>query len=183
VGSFGHFIDCSEDVLRQVMEVNFFAPVELIRLAIPHLAEGQQPAIVNVGSMCGRRGLPAWSEYSGSKFALTGFSEALRAELVRFNIDVLLIQPGRTRSGLGTNLLCNTGRMAMEFERGMAPKQVADGIVKALRRGRTETVLGGEAKWIVRLNRWVPRVVDRLIARRVRQLYADEVQRPTEVGV
>jgi hypothetical protein len=73
--------------------------------------------------------------------------------------------------------------MPMEFERGMAPEQVADGIVNALRRGRAETVLGGEAKWMVRLNRWVPRIVDRLIARKVRQLYADEVQRPTEVGV
>src|SRR5438094_650950 len=48
VASFGHFADSSEAVARQVMEVNFFAPAELIRLAIPHLARGRQPAIVNV---------------------------------------------------------------------------------------------------------------------------------------
>src|SRR5262245_60296388 len=64
VGSFGHFADSSEEVLRRVMEVNFFAPVELIRLALPVLAKGTEPAIVNVASKCGRRGLPAWSEYS-----------------------------------------------------------------------------------------------------------------------
>jgi short-subunit dehydrogenase len=175
VGSFGHFADCDEDVLRQVMEVNFFAPAELIRLAIPLLAQGNQPAIVNVASMCGRRGLPAWSEYSASKFALTGLSEALRAELTRLGIDVLLIQPGLTRSDLGRHLLRNTGRMDIQFDRGMPPEQVAAGIVQALASGKAETVLGGEAKWMLRLNRWVPGILDRLIARKVRQLYAADI--------
>src|SRR5438132_4725300 len=92
-GSFGHFAESSEAVLRQVMEVNFFAPAEIIRLALPLLRLGEQPAIVNVASMCGRRALPAWPEYSASKFALCGLSEALRAELVRFGIDVLLVLP------------------------------------------------------------------------------------------
>jgi short-subunit dehydrogenase len=177
VGSFAHFADCNEQVLRQVMEVNFFAPAELIRLAIPQLAKGNQPAIVNVASMCGRRGLPAWSEYSASKFALTGLSEAIRAELARFKIDVLLIQPGLTRSSLGSSLLCNTGRMQINFERGMPAEEVAAGIVRALVQGRAETVLGGEAKWMLRLNRWVPRILDRLISRKVRQLYAADMEK------
>ena len=56
VASVGHFADGTEAMLRQVMEVNFFAPAELIRLAIPVLTRGRQPAIVNVASMCGRRG-------------------------------------------------------------------------------------------------------------------------------
>ena len=87
-------------MLRQVMEVNFFAPAELIRLAIPVLEQGRQPAIVNVASMCGRRAMPAWTEYSASKFALCGLTEALRGEMARFDIDVLLIVPGLTRSDL-----------------------------------------------------------------------------------
>jgi short-subunit dehydrogenase len=172
VGSFAHFVDCTEVILRQVMEVNFFAPAELMRLAIPLLAQGQQPAIVNVASMCGRRGLPAWSEYSASKFALCGLSEALRAELVRFGIDVLLIVPGLTRSELNSHLLQNTGKMRIPFDKGMPPEKVAAGIVQALVKNHAETVLGREATWILRLNRWVPRIVDRFIARRVRQLYA-----------
>jgi hypothetical protein len=63
------------------------------------------------------------------------------------------------------------GRMLMNFEYGMPPEQVAAGIVRALTRGRAETVLGGEAKWMLRLNRWVPRILDSLIARKVRRLY------------
>jgi short-subunit dehydrogenase len=175
VASFAHFADCDETILRQVMEVNFFAPAELIRLAIPVLTKGTQPAIVNVASMCGRRGLPAWSEYSASKFALVGLSESLRAELTRQGIDVVVILPGLTRSDLGRHLLKNTGKMDIRFDRGMPPDNVAAGIVKALVKGRAEAVLGGEAKWMLRLNRWVPRIVDRLIARKVRKLYAAEL--------
>jgi short-subunit dehydrogenase len=172
VASFAHFADCTEAVLRAIMEVNFFAPAELIRLAIPLLTEGQQPAIVNVASMCGRRGMPAWSEYSASKFALCGLTEALRAELSRYEIDVLLILPGLTASGLRKALLQATGRMDIKFEDGMPPEQVAAGIVRALRKNRSETVLGGEARWLLRFHRFFPRLLDWLIARRVRKLYA-----------
>ncbi len=172
VASFAHFADCDEAVLREIMEVNFFAPAELIRLAIPVLTEGQQPAIVNVASMCGRRGMPAWSEYSASKFALCGLTEALRAEMTRYEIDVLLVLPGLTASGLRKALLKNTGRMDIKFDDGMPPEKVAAGIVQALRKNRAETVLGGEARWLLRFHRFFPRLLDWLIARRVRKLYA-----------
>jgi short-subunit dehydrogenase len=172
VGSFGHFADGTEAILRQVMEVNFFAPAELTRLAVPLLTRGTRPAVVNVASMCGRRALPAWSEYSASKFALVGLSEALRAELARFDVDVLLVLPGLTRSDLRRHLLRNTGRYTIDFDRGMAPEEVAAGILRALARNRTETVLGRDARWMLRVNRWFPRLVNCLLARRVRQLYA-----------
>src|SRR5688572_33256428 len=83
VGSWGHFADSTPEICRTVMEVNFFGPIELTRVAMPHLTRGNQPAIVNVTSMCGRKGMPAWPEYSASKFALVGMSEAWRAEFAR----------------------------------------------------------------------------------------------------
>ena len=172
VGSWGHFAENSEEILRQVMEVNFFAPAELIRLAIPVLRKGNRPAIVNIASMCGRRGLPAWTEYSASKFALCGLTEALRGEMVRFAIDVLLVVPGLTRSGLGQHLLRSTGRYPIDFDKGMPPEKVAAGILRALRKNRTETVLGWDARWMLRVNRFLPRLVDGLLARQVRRLYA-----------
>src|SRR6516164_3297039 len=138
VGSFGHFAESSEAVLRQIMEVNFFAPAELIRLAVPHLQRGTQPAVVNVASMCGRRGLPAWPEYSASKFALCGMTEALRGEMARFDIDVLLILPGLTKSDLGRHLLRNEGKMKITFDTGMEPEEVAEGVLRALEANRTE---------------------------------------------
>ena len=133
--------------------------------------EGRQPAVVNVASMCGRRGLPAWTEYSASKFALCGLTEALRGEMARFDIDVLLVVPGLTRGGLGSRLLRSTGRMKIDFDKGMPPGDVAAAIVRGLERNTTEAVLGSEARWMLRVNRFFPRLLDRLIARRVRKLY------------
>ena len=172
VASAGHFADGTEAILRQVMEVNFFAPAELIRLAVPVLTRGRQPAVLNVASMCGRRGLPAWTEYSASKFALCGLTEALRAELARFDIDVLLVTPGLTRSDFGRHMLRSEARMKFDFEHGMPVEDAARSILQALRRNRAETVLGRDARWMLRVNRFFPRLVDALIARRVRRLYA-----------
>ena len=80
IAGWGHFANSDEVVMRHVMEVNFFAPVELIRLALRPLSGGNEPAIVNISSMCGRRAMPAWPEYSASKFALCGISEASAAK-------------------------------------------------------------------------------------------------------
>lgn len=171
VGSWGHFATSSEAVLRQVMEVNFFAPTELIRLTVPMLTEGRQPAIVNVASMCGRRGMPAWSEYSASKFALCGLTEALRGEMARFDVDVLLIVPGLTRSELSRHLIRSEGRADIDFESAMAPEHVGGAVLDALERNRTETVIGADARWMLRMNRFLPGLLDRLISRRIRKLY------------
>ena len=117
VGSWGHFANSSEEICRTVMEVNFFAPLELTRLAIPHLMRGNQPAVVNVTSMCGRKGMPAWPEYSASKFALVGMSEAWRGEFARFDVDVLTIVPGMTNSGFQNNWLRTDGKADLALRR------------------------------------------------------------------
>ncbi len=171
VASWAHFSDSSEEILRQIMEVNFFAPAELMRSAIPILTEGNEPAIVNVASMCGRRAMPAWSEYSASKFALCGLTEALRGEFARFNIDVLLVLPGLTRSDFSKHFLRCEGRMKIDFTKGMPPEKVAAGIVRGLQKNRTEAVIGWDARWMLLANKFFPRLVDYLIARKVRKLY------------
>jgi short-subunit dehydrogenase len=176
VSSFGHFATSNEAILREIMEVNFFAPAELMRLAVPLLRRGSRPAIVNVSSMCARRGVPAWSEYSASKFALAGLSEALRAEFARFDIDVLLVVPGLTQTDFASHSLRRDGRMQINFAGGMPAAGVAESILRGLEKGKSEIVLGREARWVLRVNRFLPRLVDRLMARRVRALYANEAQ-------
>ncbi|MDB5312260.1 MAG: sadH 1 [Gemmataceae bacterium] len=172
VGSWGHFATSTEDIVRRVMEVNFFGPVELTRLALPHLTTGVDPCVVNVTSMCGRKGMPAWPEYSASKFALVGMSEAWRAEFARFDVDVLTIVPGMTDSGFQQNWLRVEGKADLRFDKGMTPADVAAGIVGAIRANRTETVLGSEARRLLRFNRFFPRLTNWLIARKVKKLYA-----------
>ncbi len=72
VSALGHFADADEARNRRIMEVNYFAPAELIRSALPHLAKGDDPLVVNIGSVLGHRGVPHMSEYCASKFALRG---------------------------------------------------------------------------------------------------------------
>lgn len=174
VASWGHFATSTEEINREIMEVNFFAPVELTRLAVPHLTIGRQPAVVNVTSMCGRRGMPAWPEYSASKFALVGMSEAWRGEFARYGVDVVTIVPGLTKTGLNDHLLRNEGRADLPFDSGMEPAAVALRIVAALRDGKTEVVLGSEARKILLVNKFAPRFLSRRIAREVTRLYPQD---------
>jgi short-subunit dehydrogenase len=171
IGSWGHFATSSEEIVRQIMEVNFFGPIELTRLAVPHLMNGAEPCVVNVTSMCGRKGMPAWPEYSASKFALIGMSEAWRGEFARFDIDVLTIVPGMTDSGFRDNWIRIDGKADLRFEKGMTPTDVAAGIVKSIQTNKTETVLGSEARRLLRFNKFFPRLTNWLIARKVKKLY------------
>ena len=76
IGAAGQFETHDSTVLRQVFEINFFALAEVCRESLPLLAHGNWPTLVNIGSIVGRRGLPGRTEYSASKFAVTGFTEA-----------------------------------------------------------------------------------------------------------
>jgi short-subunit dehydrogenase len=172
IASWAHFADSNEEILRQIMEVNFFAPAELIRKAIPILVNGTKPAIVNVSSMCGRRAMPAWSEYSASKYALCGLTEALRGELARFDIDILLIVPGLTKSEFSQHFLRSEGKAKIEYDKGMPPADVAARIIRGLQKNKTETWIGRDTQWMLRVNRWLPRFVDYMLARKVKKLYA-----------
>ncbi|MGL6096978.1 MAG: SDR family NAD(P)-dependent oxidoreductase [Fimbriiglobus sp.] len=172
VASWGHFSTSTEEINRRVLEVNFFGPVELARLAVPHLTKGNQPLVVNLTSMCGRRGMPAWPEYSASKAALVGISEAWRGEFARFGIDVLTVVPGLTKTDLNTHLLRSEGRAKLPFDSGMTPETVAAAVVRAIQKDKTEIVLGGEAKKILLLNRFAPRFLNWRISREIKKLYA-----------
>ena len=147
LGSWAHFADPenTEAIARQIMEVNFFAPADLMRRALPILTEGREPAIMTVASMCGRRAMPGWSEYSASKFALCGLIESLRAEFARFDVDVLLVNPGLTRSELRGHLLLAKGRAKIDYAKVMSTDYVGQQILRCLRNNVTEMTLGREA--------------------------------------
>ena len=103
VGATGQFDTHDPSVLRNIFEINFFAVAEVCRLALPLLAEGNDPVMVAMGSVNARRGLPGRSEYSASKFAVTGFIESIRIEWRRFGIHVLQVNPGFTDTPFDDN--------------------------------------------------------------------------------
>jgi short-subunit dehydrogenase len=147
------------------MEVNFFAPVELIREAIPLLREGVRPIIVNVGSILGERGSPHKSEYSASKFALHGFSEAVRPELARLGIDVLVVAAGPTETEHFDVLLEGDANLPWGNPRRQPPGDAARSIVRAMKRGRRMVVTGWRGRLLLLADRFFPSVVDRVMRR------------------
>lgn len=165
IGAVGPFERASPDRMRRVMEVNFFAPVELTRLALPLLKQGRQPIVVNVSSILGHRGIPYNSEYCASKFALHGFSESLRAELAGQGIDVLVVSPGTTDTEFFDKVIDREGQTPIPKFAPVTAALVARKIVRAMRRGRHEIVPYGWAKVLLWLNRLAPSLVDRLLER------------------
>jgi short-subunit dehydrogenase len=180
IGATGHFAEANPELLRRIMEVNFFGVTETTRAFLPLLRRGQQPAIVNISSIAGKRGIPSRSEYSASKFAVQGFSEALRAELAKDEIDVLVVCPGLTQTNFSRNLLENKARQPMDHLRGMTAERVAIATLQALERSKHEVCLTLQGKLLVFVSRLLPRLADRVAARRVRQLYREEIRQLQE---
>jgi short-subunit dehydrogenase len=175
IGATGHFMDSEPDVLRQIFETNFFGLTETTRAFLPLLKRGVTPAIVNVSSVVGKRALPARSLYSSSKFAVMGFSEAIRAELAKDGIDVLVVSPGLTRTNFSKNMLEQKARMPLDHMRGMTSEQVAAATLTALARGKLDVTLTVRGKLLVLVNRFAPWVVDFFARKKVRELFADEI--------
>jgi short-subunit dehydrogenase len=176
IGATGHFAECSPERLRKIMEVNFFGLTETTRAFLPLLKQGHRPAIVNISSVAGKRGIPARSEYSASKFAVQGFSEALRAELAKDGVDVLVISPGLTQTNFSQNMLEQKAKMQMDHLRGMTAEQVATKALRAIERGRNEVVLTWQGKLMAFVSRFLPRLADRIAARKVRGLFKEEIE-------
>ncbi|MFC1758101.1 SDR family NAD(P)-dependent oxidoreductase [Planctomycetota bacterium] len=162
VGAIGPFAEADPVRLRTLFEVNFFAAAELTRLAIPLLREGNNAAIVNIGSVLSHFAVPKKSEYCASKFALRGFSDSLRAELRAENIDVLSVHPNTTQSEFFERLVEQKGEVATNPMQ-MSAEKVAGKIISAINRGRAETVLSRSGKCATLLNRLFPSIMRKVI--------------------
>jgi short-subunit dehydrogenase len=168
VGAMGWFADAGEERLRRIFEVNFFAATELTRLVLPHLRHNQRAMLVNISSVLGRRAVPGCTEYCASKFALSGWSEGLRAELARDGVHVLLVCPGVIETEFRANLIEDRVRFRWQRRRAMTADRCARLIVRAMQKRRHELVLTGQGKLLVGINRLWPRLVDFLLARYAR---------------
>lgn len=175
IGATGHFADCAPERLRKIMEVNFFGLTETTRAFLPLLKKGNKPAIVNISSVAAKRGIPARSEYSASKFAVQGFSQAIRAELSKDGIDVLVICPGLTQTNFSQNMLEQKAKVPMDHLRGMSPEQVAAATLRAIEKGKNEIILTFKGKLISLVSRFFPRFADFFVKKKVRSLFEDEM--------
>jgi short-subunit dehydrogenase len=167
VGAMGLFEDAAPERVRRLMEVNFFALVEMTRLTLPLLRRGTRPMIVNVSSILGHRGVPHSSEYAATKFAVHGFSESIRAELARKGIDVLIVSPGTTETEFFDRVLEKTAEPNWPTHKPISAERVAQQMVAAMRSGRHEIIPYRWGRVLCWLNRLSPRWVDSIMTRYV----------------
>lgn len=160
VGATGHFETHDPDVLRKVFEINVFALAEVTREVLPLMRLGDQPSLVNLGSIVARRSLPGRPEYSASKHAVAGFTDSIRAEWAKFGIHVLLLNPGFTDTEFERNLVVDTAVYPVSNRRIMTPGKVAEAALRAVLRGKNELTLTLGGKLLLLVNRISPRFVD-----------------------
>lgn len=152
----------------EAMSVHFWGPLHTVLAAVPAMRAQGGGRIVNVSSIGGKLGVPHLAPYCASKFALTGLSDAVRAELAKHRIYVTTVIPGLMRTGSPFNAWFK-GRHRDEFTwftiSDSMPVASIDGrraalqLIEACRHGDAELVIGWPAKLAVMANALMPEVV------------------------
>jgi len=160
------FADLDLDVLRKVMDTNFWGAVYCTKFALPHLLKSKG-SVVGISSIAGKKGLPGRTGYSASKFALEGFLETLRTENLKNDLHVLVACPGFTASEIRASALAADGSQQGESPREeagmMSSEEVAERILKAVQLRKRDLVLSFNGKLTVFLNKFIPGRLDKMV--------------------
>ncbi|MFD2247189.1 SDR family oxidoreductase [Pontibacter ruber] len=160
------FEDLDLDVIRKVMDINFWGTVYTTKYALPHIM-ATKGSVIGISSIAGYRGLPARTGYSASKFAMHGFLETLRTEMLHKGVHVLIACPGFTASNIRNTALAANGQQQGESPRNegnmMTAEEVAERILKATLQRKRDLVMTFQGKLTVFLNKWFPSLTDKLV--------------------
>lgn len=157
--------ETSMDTMRKVMDINFFGAVYCTRYALDSIIE-RKGTIVGVSSIAGYRGLPGRSGYSASKYALQGWLEAIKTELLHDGVHVMWVCPGFTTSNIRNAALNKDGEShgetPMDEGKMMSAEECATHILNAVRKKKRTLVLTFTGKRTVFLNKFFPGLADKL---------------------
>lgn len=154
------------DIVRKIMEIDFFAPVTIGKAVLPLMLAAGGGHIAVTTSIAGRFGFPLRCAYSSAKHALYGFFETLRAEYGDKGIRVTLVCPGRVHTNISMNALDKDGHRHGTMDPGQAGGLNADKaartIVRAIDRGRREVLVGRKELLMVYIKRFFPNLCARM---------------------
>ncbi len=160
--------DADIEVINKVMDINFFGSVYCTKLALDAIIE-RKGTIVGVSSIAGFRGLPGRTGYSASKFAVNGFFETLRVEVMDTGTNVMWVCPGFTSSNIRNAALNEKGdeqgESPMDEKKMMTAHETARHILKAIEKRKRTLVLTFMGRRTIFLTKFFPRLTDRLIRR------------------
>ena len=161
----GIFEDTELSVLKRLMDTNFWGTVYCTKHALPALLRSKG-SVVGISSIAGFKGLPARTGYSASKFAMQGFLESLRCENLETGLHVLIACPGYTESNIRKTALDASGSQQNESplkeSKLMSAEAVAEATWNAIEKRRTYLILTLQGKMAVWINKWFPKLADRL---------------------
>jgi dehydrogenase/reductase SDR family member 7B len=160
-------LDTDFEVYRQLMEVDFFAPLRLTQLILPKMVARGAGHFVQIASVAGKLGAPMRTGYCSAKHALVGYSDALRAEVAQHGIGVTVVTPGFVQTNIAANALDGHGNRFGPNDdpvnHGIPAGEAAATILAGMRRRRREIAVGRgtemQALWLKRL--WPDAVFDR----------------------
>lgn len=156
------------EVVRRLMEVNFFGNIQLSMLLYPHFKNRKSGRFVVISSVAGKTGTRFRSAYSASKHALHGFYDSLRAEAYDLGIRVTIICPGYVKTKISFNALTGSGAPQNKMDdvqnSGLNPEYVAQKIISAYEKDIEEIVIGGfQEQMGAFLKRFFPGILSRLL--------------------
>ncbi len=162
----GLFKDTKLDVIKKVMDVNFWGTVYCTKFALPYLLQ-TKGSVVGVISIAGYMGLPGRTGYGASKYAVRGFLDTLRVENLKNGLHVLVVAPGFTASNIRNTSLTASGKPQGKSPRDegkmMSAEECATHIVNATVKRKRELILTfKEGKFTVWLSKWFPSLLDKL---------------------
>jgi short-subunit dehydrogenase len=147
------------------MDINFWGTVYCTKFALNSILKNKG-TIVGMSSVAGYRGLPGRSGYSASKFAVNGWLEALRTELLETGVNVMWVCPGFTKSNIRNAALNKDanpqGESPLEEEKLMSAEECAQHIIKAISKRKRTLILTFTGKETVYMNKFFPSLTDKL---------------------
>ena len=159
------FIDVDVETLKKVMDINFWGTVYCTKFSLPYILKNKG-SIVAISSIAGYRGLPGRSGYSASKFAVNGWIESIRTELLQTGVNVLLVCPGFTSSNIRNAALDKDGiaqgESPMNENKMMSSEECAQHILNSIEKRKRSLVLTFTGKRAVFLNKFFPSLADKL---------------------
>lgn len=185
VSLFGRFEEAPPEAFRQVIETNLFGYVYGARAALPYMREQGSGVIINNSSVFGTMGAPYLSAYVTSKFAIRGFSESLRQELVdEKNIHVCTILPASIDTPIFQHAANYTGRAVKPMRPVYDADMVASRIVHLAQHPKQEVVIGNAGRAIRMQRRFMPFVSEKMMAKQVdMDHFKDEPAEPSPGNV
>jgi short-subunit dehydrogenase len=162
---FGAVAEVDPDVLRAMMDTNYFGTVHCTHAVLPQMLARRRGTIVNVGSITGLMGFARMSGYCATKFAVTGFTEAVRAEVLGSGVKVALVCPGTTDTEFF--LRAEKGKMpgASRLMPAVKPERVARAVCDAAEDGGYRRILPALAAIYMRTKEVFPRIAHSLFRR------------------